>query len=88
MSLDMSALYQEIVICDRKQQILRAATQIVASEGYGELTMPALARARGMTLGALQYHFRAGEDVLRTLAPYTADEYRPGRTRSHSRKRG
>jgi AcrR family transcriptional regulator len=84
----MSSLYQGIIIGDRKLQILRAATQIVASEGSGELTTPALARATGMTLGALQVHFRAGEDVLRQLAPYTADEYRQGRRRADSQKRG
>jgi AcrR family transcriptional regulator len=82
----MLALHQEIVIGDRKLQILRAATGIIASEGYGTLTMRA--RATGMTLGALQVHFRAGEDVLRQLAPYTADEYRQERRMSDSQKRG
>ena len=72
----MSTAYQEIVVSDRKQQILQEAIGIIASEGYGKLTMRALARASGMKLGALQYHFRTWEDMLRALATYIADTYR------------
>ena len=76
MSLDMSTAYQEIVVSDRKQQILQEAIGIIASEGYGKLTMRGLARASGMKLGALQYHFRTWEDMLRALAAYIANTYR------------
>lgn len=76
MSPDMSTAYQEIVVSDRKQQILQAAIGIIASEGYCKLTMRALARASGMKLGALQYHFRTRDDMLRALAAYISDEYR------------
>jgi AcrR family transcriptional regulator len=72
----MSTAYQEIVVSDRKQQILQEAIGIIASEGYGKLTMRALARASGMKLGALQYHFRTWEDMLRALAAYIAVTYR------------
>ena len=75
MSPDMSTAYQEIVVSDRKQQILWAAIEIIASEGYAKLTMRALARASGMKLGALQYHFRTWEDMLRALAAYIGDAY-------------
>jgi AcrR family transcriptional regulator len=76
MSPDMSTPYTESVVSDRKQQILQEAIGIIASEGYGKLTMRALARASGMKLGALQYHFRTWEDMLRALATYISDEYR------------
>ena len=72
----MSAAYQEIVVSDRQQQILQEAIGIIALEGYGKLTMRALARASGMKLGALQYHFRTLEDMLRALAAYIAKVYR------------
>ena len=75
MSSDMSTEYQEIALSDRKQQILQAAIEIIASKGYGKLTMRGLARASGMKLGALQYHFRTWEDMLRALAAYIADAY-------------
>jgi len=76
MSPDMSAVYQEIVVSDRKQQILQEAIGIIASEGYGKLTMRGLARASDMKLGALQYHFRTWEDMLGALAAYIANTYR------------
>ena len=76
MSPDMSTANQEVVISDRKQQILEEAIRIIASEGYAKLTMRALARASGMKLGALQYHFLIWEDMLRALATYIAETYR------------
>ncbi len=77
MSSDMSTESQEIAaLSDRKQQILQAAIEIIASKGYGKLTMRAVARASGMKLGALQYHFRTWDDMLRALAAYIADAYR------------
>ncbi len=61
---------------DRKQQILQIAIEMIADEGYASLTMRALARASGMKLGALQYHFRTSDDMLRALAGYIAESYR------------
>jgi AcrR family transcriptional regulator len=61
---------------DRKQEILRTAIEIIADEGYGSLSMRALARASNMKLGALQYHFRTWEELLRALVDYIADEFR------------
>ncbi len=55
---------------ERKQEILQTAIEIIADEGYGSLSMRALARASGMKLGALQYHFRTWEDLLRALVNY------------------
>ncbi len=60
---------------ERKQQILQTAIEIIADEGYSSLSMRALARASGMKLGALQYHFRTSDDMLRSLAEYIADAY-------------
>ena len=59
----------------RKRQILEAAIKIIASEGYANLSMRALARASDLKLGALQYHFRTWEDLLRALAAFIAKEY-------------
>ena len=57
---------------DRKREILQAALELIADEGYGGLSMRALARASGMKLGALQYHFRTWEDMLRGLVNFIA----------------
>lgn len=52
---------------ERKREILQIAIEIIADEGYSSLSMRSLARASGMKLGALQYHFRTWEDLLRAL---------------------
>lgn len=59
---------------ERKQEILQTAIQIIADEGYANLSMRALSRASGMKLGALQYHFRTWEDLLRALVNYIEEE--------------
>lgn len=61
---------------ERKQQILQTAVEMIADEGYGSLTMRALARASGMKLGALQYHFRTSNEMLQALVDYIAKSYR------------
>lgn len=61
---------------ERRQEILQAAIKIIADEGYGNLSMRALARASDMKLGALQYHFRTWEELLRALVGYIADYIR------------
>jgi AcrR family transcriptional regulator len=61
---------------ERKQQILQTAIEIIVSQGYGSLSMRALARASGIKLGALQYHFRTWEDMLRALVAYINEQYK------------
>ena len=48
---------------------------MIADEGYAELSMRALARASEMKLGALQYHFRTADDLLRAVVSHTANAY-------------
>lgn len=60
---------------NRKQEIIKCAIEILCDKGYGELTMRALARASGLKLGALQYHFRTKDDMLRGLVGYLAGLY-------------
>ncbi len=60
---------------DRKEQILLTALELIATRGYGKLTMRELARASGLKLGALQYHFPTWEALLRALAGYVSAEY-------------
>lgn len=59
---------------ERKIEILRAAIELIADEGYGSLSMRALARASGMKLGALQYHFRTWDTLLVALVAYIESE--------------
>ncbi len=66
----------DAVMSDRQQQILQTAIGIIADEGYGSLTMRHLARASDMKLGALQYHFRTWDALLRSLVNYLRNELR------------
>ena len=59
---------------DRKTEILRAAIELIADEGYGSLSMRALALASGMKLCALQYHFRTWDALLVALVAYIEGE--------------
>ena len=70
MSVDMSNFNAPLAINVRQQEILQTAISIIADEGYSCLTMRALAKANGITLGALQYHFRTREDLLRGMVDY------------------
>ena len=74
MSCDMSN-HRALYMTDRQREILRIALELIADEGYGSLRMRALARACGMKLGALQYHFRTWEDMLRGVVKYISAEF-------------
>ncbi len=60
---------------DRRNQILKTAIEMIADEGYAGLSMRALARASNMKLGALQYHFRTTDEMLRAVVGYIGDAY-------------
>jgi AcrR family transcriptional regulator len=60
---------------ERKNEILQAAIEMVADEGYASLTMRALARACSIKLGTLQFHFRTSEDMVRALVDYISKAY-------------
>jgi len=62
----------------RKHQILGEACTLIARDGYAAFTMRAVARASGLKLGALQYHYRTRDALLRALAAFIAHEYHEG----------
>ena len=65
---------------ERRQEILQTAIGIIADEGYSCLTMRSLSRASGMKLGALQYHFRTWEELLRALVGEIETQLKSGWT--------
>lgn len=85
MSSDMSTPLCPKTMTERKQQIVQTAIEIIADEGYGSLSMRALARASGMKLGALQYHFRTSEEMLRAIVGYVGESYRQSFDRFQNR---
>lgn len=66
----------DTMMSKRQQEILQMAREIIADEGYSSLTMRHLARACGMKLGALQYHFRTWDALMHAMVDYLSDEFR------------
>ena len=60
---------------NRRNQILKTAIEMIADEGYAGLSMRALARASNIKLGALQYHFRTTDEMLRAVVGFIGDAY-------------
>lgn len=59
----------------RKDEILQAAIELIASGGYVDLNMRAVASAADMSLSDLQHHFRTWEDLLPALVDSIREEY-------------
>lgn len=59
----------------RKEQIIDEAISIIVNEGYSKMTMRSVARASGLTLGALQYHFPTWNDLLVGISKHISTVY-------------
>lgn len=60
---------------ERRTEILIAAIDLIADEGYASLSMRALARVVGMKLGSLQYHFRNSDELLKAIISFVSASY-------------
>ncbi len=47
-----------------RERLLRAATQFFAEQGFASTSMPAIAKASGVTAGAIYKHFKSKADLL------------------------
>lgn len=60
-----------------RERLLDAAIDVVARDGAGALTNRSLARAAGVSLGSITYHFATQQDLLReALGSYVDAEVR------------
>ncbi|MGP4027612.1 TetR/AcrR family transcriptional regulator [Actinomadura sp. 3N407] len=58
-----------------RDRILRATLRLIGEQGIGAVTNRAVARAAGVSLGSLTYHFPSQEDLLReALHTFVDDE--------------
>ena len=53
---------------ERKVEILRTATEILAREGPGGLTLRAVANRVGISLAAIQYYYPTHRDLIQAMA--------------------
>ena len=57
-----------------RDQILQATLRLIGERGIGAVTNRAVARAAGVSLGSLTYHFPSQEDLLREALHTFVDE--------------
>ncbi len=58
---------------ERRDEILKAATELFASEGYGRVTTRELAKRAGLSQTGLYIYFRTKEDILAAICDRTHD---------------
>ena len=57
-------------------EILRAAKQVLATDGYARFTLRRVASEAGLTVGNLAYHYPSKRDLVRALIMLLIAEYR------------
>jgi AcrR family transcriptional regulator len=60
---------------ERRDEILDAARDVFAEQGYQKASMRAIARRAGITQAALYYHFKNKEDLLVTLIEQFSNDF-------------
>ena len=71
----MTSCQRAQILSERRNQILLAAIELIADQGYASLSMRALAREVGMKLGALQYHFKTADQLMVAIVGHIASAY-------------
>jgi AcrR family transcriptional regulator len=59
---------------ETKQRILDAALEVFSTRGYGNSSIPAVARAANMAVGTIYIHFKDKSDLVNQLFRYWKDE--------------
>ena len=60
----------------RRQQLIEATIDTLARKGYSELTMADVAKAAGLSVGIVNFHFETKEKLLVETLKALAEEYR------------
>jgi AcrR family transcriptional regulator len=59
----------------RRQQLIEATIQVLAKRGYASLTVAEVAKAAGLSVGIINFHFESKEKLLAASLRHLADEY-------------
>lgn len=59
-----------------RTEILRAAKQVLATDGYARFTLRGVAKEAGLTVGNLAYHYGSKRTLVRALIMLLIEEYR------------
>lgn len=57
-----------------RRQVLEAAIEAIAERGYAQTSVSDVARAAGMSKGAVHYHFESKDDLIAQVAKHCARE--------------
>jgi len=60
---------------NRLLSIIEAARDVLVEEGYARFTMRKVATKAGISIGNLNYYYRAKEDLMRDLVEYVINGY-------------
>lgn len=60
---------------ERRAELLRAATSIIARDGYGACSLRNVAEAAGCTTGSVTYYFKNKTDLMVAIAERRFDSY-------------
>lgn len=60
---------------ERAHEILRAAREILAADGYAGLSMRAVAAQVGISLGNVQHYYKSKDALVEALLLHTMDEF-------------
>ena len=56
----------------RREEIVRAAVEVIAEKGIDELSLSAIEKRAGMSRGQLTYYFKKREDILLAVFDHMA----------------
>jgi AcrR family transcriptional regulator len=59
----------------RQQQLIDATISVLARKGFSALTVADVAKAAGLSVGIIIFHFESKEKLLSACLAYLADEY-------------
>ena len=59
----------------RRQQLIDATIVVLARKGYSALTVADVAKAAGLSVGIINFHFESKEKLLASCLTYLAEEY-------------
>lgn len=59
--------------CGPKERLFRAAIHVALENGFGKVTLDAVARQAGVSKGGLLHHFASKKDLIRAMLKHYAD---------------
>jgi AcrR family transcriptional regulator len=69
-------LERSFIETHRRQQIIEAAVEIIATQGFHQATIGNIAKAAGISKGVIGYYFANKDELIHEITAYLLDEMR------------